>query len=133
MNSILEVVELNKKYQRFALRDISFSLPEGCIIGFIGINGAGKTTTIRSLLGLTPKDSGTVKIFGLDTDTQEREIKERLGVVLGDDCFYGGLSMDEMKSIIAPAYAHWQEQDYTMYMEQFDLDPAQKFQRFQRE
>lgn len=126
MNSILEAVGLNKSYHRFALRDISFSLPEGCIIGFIGINGAGKTTTIRSLLGLTPKNSGTVKIFGLDTDTHEREIKERLEVVLGDDCFYGGLSMDEMKSIIAPAYANWQEQDYTMYMEQFDLDPAQK-------
>lgn len=50
MENILEVKGLNKTYQDFSLKDISFSLPEGCITGFIGINGAGKTTTLRSIL-----------------------------------------------------------------------------------
>lgn len=48
MNNILEVSGLNKSYGAFQLKDISFTLPENCITGFIGINGAGKTTTIRS-------------------------------------------------------------------------------------
>lgn len=49
MDSILEVNGLVKKYPAFFLDNISFSLPEGCVLGFIGANGAGKTTTIRSI------------------------------------------------------------------------------------
>ena len=51
MKNILEVSGLNKSYGNFALQDVSFALPEGCITGFIGVNGAGKTTTLRTLLG----------------------------------------------------------------------------------
>lgn len=53
MDNILEVSGLNKKYDNFSLKEVSFYLPEGCITGFIGINGAGKTTTLRTILGLT--------------------------------------------------------------------------------
>ena len=67
MNNILEVNGLVKRYPAFSLDNISFSLPEGCVTGFIGANGAGKTTTIRSILNLAHKDAGTIKIFGLDT------------------------------------------------------------------
>ena len=45
MESILKVSDLNKSYGDFSLSNVSFSLPEGCITGFIGVNGAGKTTT----------------------------------------------------------------------------------------
>ena len=51
MNDILTVSGLNKSYGDFSLKDVTFSLPEGCITGFIGVNGAGKTTTLRTLLG----------------------------------------------------------------------------------
>lgn len=51
MNDILTVNGLNKSYDDFSLKDVTFSLPEGCITGFIGVNGAGKTTTLRTLLG----------------------------------------------------------------------------------
>ena len=50
MDNILEVSGLRKSYGNFALKDVAFSLPEGCITGFIGVNGAGKTTTLRTLL-----------------------------------------------------------------------------------
>ena len=50
MKNILEVCGLNKSYRNFALQDVSFSLPEGCITGFIGVNGAGKTTTLKTIL-----------------------------------------------------------------------------------
>jgi len=126
MSNILEVSGLNKSYKAFSLTDVSFTLPEDCITGFIGINGAGKTTTIRTVLGLTQKASGTIKIFGKDIAMNERELKNRIGVVLDDGSFYDELTMAEMKSVIAPAYSKWSEKDYREYMDRFSLNPKQK-------
>ncbi|NBK91177.1 ABC transporter ATP-binding protein [bacterium 1XD21-13] len=126
MDKILEVSVLNKSYGDFALCDISFYLPEGCITGFVGINGAGKTTTLRSILGLTNKVSGAVNFFGMDMAGNENKIKDRIGIVLGDGCFYEELTLLEMKNVIAPAYKNWCEQDFADYMEQFSLNPRQK-------
>lgn len=126
MGNILEISGLNKSYKNFSLTDVSFTLPEDCITGFIGINGAGKTTTIRTILGLTQKTSGTIKLFGKNIETNEQELKNRIGVVLDDGRFYDELTMAEMKSIIAPAYSKWNEKDYKEYMDRFSLNPKQK-------
>ena len=126
MNDILKVDNLNKSYGDFSLTDVTFSLPEGCITGFIGVNGAGKTTTLQTLLGLTKKTSGNIQFFGLDMDKNEKQIKDRIGIVLDDGCFYDELSLTEMKSIISSAYTLWSEQDFKRYMDMFSLDPKQK-------
>lgn len=128
MNNILEVSGLRKSCGNFALKDLVFCLPEGCITGFIGANGAGKTTTLRTLLRLANKEAGEVRFFGLDMEKNEKQIKNRLGVVLDDGCFYEELSLAEMKSILAPAYTAWSERDFGRYMEMFRLDPGQKIQ-----
>ena len=124
--NIMEVENLNKSYPGFSLCNVGFTLPEDCIAGFIGINGAGKTTTIRTILGLARKASGTVKIFGKDFERNEQELKNRIGIVLDAGCFYDDLSMSEMKSILAPSYSSWSEQEYQTYMERFSLNPKQK-------
>ena len=126
MDDIVTVNGLNKSYGDFSLKDVTFSLPEGCITGFIGVNGAGKTTTLRTLLGLTHKLSGNIQFFGLDMDKNERRIKDRIGIVLDDGCFYEELSLAEMKGIIASAYTSWSEQDFKRYMDMFSLDLKQK-------
>ncbi len=126
MDNILDVNGLVKRYPSFSINHISFSLPEGCVSGFIGANGAGKTTTIRSILNLARKDAGIVKIFGLDADEHEQEIKDRIGIVMDGGYFYSDLSMKDMKSIIAPAYSKWSDDDYRSYMRKFGLDPKQK-------
>lgn len=126
MNNILEVIGLNKSYGDFSLSNITFSLPEDCITGFIGVNGAGKTTTLRSILRLTTNTSGTIKLFGLDMEKHERELKNRIGVVMDDGGFYDELTMLEMKNVIAPAYSSWSEQDYKSYMDRFSLNSKQK-------
>lgn len=126
MDNILEVNGLVKRYPAFSLDSVSFSLPEGCVTGFIGANGAGKTTTIRSILNLAHKDAGTIKIFGLDAEEHEKEIKDRIGIIMDGSYFYNDLSMRDMKSIIAPAYSKWSDADYQSYMDKFDLDPKQK-------
>ena len=84
MDNVLEVRDLRKKYARFELQDVSFTIPEGCIAGFVGNNGAGKTTTIRAILNLIHKDGGQVNILGMDMNEKrerEQEIKNRIGVV----------------------------------------------------
>ena len=79
MSDILNVENLNKSYGDFSLTDVTFSLPEGCITGFIGINGAGKTSTLRTLLGLAKKQSGNIQFFGLEMEKNEKKIKDHIG------------------------------------------------------
>lgn len=126
IKNILEVTGLNKSYDDFSLSNVTFSLPEDCITGFIGVNGAGKTTTLRSILRLTTKTSGSIKIFGMEMEQHECELKNRIGIVLDDGGFYDELTMSEMKNVIAPAYSSWSEQDYKNYMDRFSLNPKQK-------
>lgn len=126
MEHILEVSGLNKSYRNFSLQDISFSLPEGCITGFIGINGAGKTTTLRTILGLTSKLSGNVRLFGMDMESNEKQIKERIGIVLDGGGFYEELNLTEMKNIVASAYKSWDETTYRRYLDRFSLGSKQK-------
>ena len=128
MENILEVTGLEKKYEKFKLKGIDFSLPEGCITGFIGINGAGKTTTINSILDIIHRDRGNIKFFGKSLAGNEKEIKNRIGIVFDDGYFYDELSMEEMKSIIAPSYSRWSDKCYRDYMERFSLDPNQRIE-----
>ncbi len=132
MNELLSVRGLTKNFDRFSLQELSFSLPEGCITGFIGANGAGKTTTLRTILDLIHKDSGDVRIFGLDMSTDARAIKDRIGVVLDGGGFYDELSLSEMKRIIAPAYSHWSDEDFQRWLDHFRLDPHQKIATLSR-
>lgn len=78
MENILELQQVSKTFPKsnFTLKNVTFSLPYGAILGFVGENGAGKTTTIGCILNTITKDSGTVKLFGqemLDADTILRE------------------------------------------------------------
>ena len=78
-NSI-EAISLSKQYPGFALEDVSFTLPQGCIMGFIGQNGAGKTTTIKRLLGLV-QGGGEVHLLGEKEGYGLRKVKEQVGVL----------------------------------------------------
>ena len=132
MNNILEVSGLRKSYGDFSLNNLSFSLPEGCVTGFIGVNGAGKTTTLIAILGLTDRIAGNVQFFGLDMQSHQKEIKNRIGVVLDDGCFYDELTLAEMKSVLAPAYTSWCEADFKNYMERFSLNPKQQIRNLSK-
>ena len=81
--NILEVEGLCKTYPAFRLRDVSFAVEPGAIMGFIGRNGAGKSTTIKAMLNL-----GRVTMFGRDFYADEPACKQQLGVVLGGVDFY---------------------------------------------
>lgn len=126
MNNVIEVSGLNKNYQDFSLKDVSFAVPEGCIAGFIGLNGSGKTTTIRSMLGLAPKDAGNVYMLGKNFDSDEKYIKDRIGVVFDEGYLYESLKMRDMKSIVASAYSRWDDVAYHNLMQRFSLNENQQ-------
>ncbi|MEJ8545302.1 ABC transporter ATP-binding protein [Brevibacillus borstelensis] len=126
MKPVLEVKGLNKDWGAFALKDVSFSLLEGCITGFIGVNGAGKTTTMKSILGLIVKDAGEISFYGKNVQLMEREFKNRIGIVLDEGYFYEDLTLLEMKKIIAPAYSNWDEAAFKNHMERFGLRQGQQ-------
>ena len=81
----LAVKGLCKRYPAFSLENVSFSVPEGAVMGFIGRNGAGKSTTLKSILGLVHPDAGEVTVLGKSFREEEQYIKERIGVVLGGE------------------------------------------------
>ena len=62
MENVLEIKNISKNYKGFSLKDVSFNIPKGFVMGLIGPNGAGKTTAIRILLGILPSDTGKVLV-----------------------------------------------------------------------
>ncbi|HDR7891087.1 TPA: ABC transporter ATP-binding protein [Bacillus toyonensis] len=126
MNAVLKVKNLNKAYENFSLKDVTFSLNQDCITGFIGTNGSGKTTTIKAILGLVLKDSGNINFLENDIDKHERKSKNKIGVVLDEGYFYDELTLKEMKNVIAPSYTEWDEQVFLKYIKQFNLNLGQK-------
>lgn len=80
---IVEVKNVSKIYPTFRLKDVSFSLEEGKITGFVGRNGSGKTTTIKAMLNLIHPDDGKIAYFGMPPAGHETEIKQRIGYSMG--------------------------------------------------
>ena len=128
MENILEIKNLSKKYNGFELRNVNIELPKGIIMGFIGENGAGKTTTIKSILNIINRDSGEIKIFGLDNKENERKIKEDIGVVLDDSFLSEYLNPSDINKIMKNIYKNWDEKLYFKYIEDFKL-PKEKISK----
>lgn len=120
MKNNIELQNLSKKYKDFELKNISFNIPEGCIVGLIGENGAGKTTTIKSILNIT-KSEGIIKIFGEDIRKNEKEIKGKIGVVLDDSFLSEYLTPKQINSIMKDIYSTWEENKYIKLLKQFNL------------
>jgi ABC-2 type transport system ATP-binding protein len=126
MPDVLKVDGLRKIYGEFELSGISFSLPPGYIMGFIGANGAGKTTTIKLIMNLIDKDGGTVEVLGRDHIQEERTVKDKIGFVYDNAGYYDELTMEQMKRIIARYYTHWDENTYREYLKRLGLPENKK-------
>lgn len=128
MNYALEINGLEKSYVKGnkVLKGIDIKIEEGLVTGFIGMNGAGKTTTIKSILGLITPQAGEIKLFGLPLKGNEKEIKNRIGIVFDNGYLYEDLKLSDMKQIFAGAYTKWDEASYKKYIKKFELDEKQK-------
>ena len=120
MENNIELKNVSKSYKGFTLKNISFNVPQGSIVGLIGENGAGKTTTIKSILNITNAE-GNVTIFGKDSKKAEKEIKNEIGVVLDDSFLSDYLTAKHVNSIMKDVYKTWNEGKYINLLKQFDL------------
>lgn len=132
MENILEITGLHKSYKDFSLKDVSFSLPKGFIMGFVGQNGSGKTTTIRSILNMAKIDSGRISVFGLDSIENTVEIKQRLGVVFDSLYLAEHLNAKQIEQQLRPFYEKWDTEGYFQRLKKFRLPLDKKVGEFSK-
>ena len=120
----LSVKGLCKEYPPFSLKDVSFSVEQGAIMGFIGRNGAGKTTTLKSILNLVHPSRGEIRFFGMELEKNELEIKKQIGFVSGGVDYYVKKKIKTITNVTRRFYDDWDEQAYRRYMAQFELDES---------
>ena len=121
-NSIL-VKDLCKEFDDFTLDHVSFQVPKGRIVGFIGENGAGKSTTINLILNELKKDSGEIEILGVDHSACS--VKEDIGVVFDECNFHEVFTAVNIEKILSKVYKSWDSSLYRQYLKRFKL-PANK-------
>ena len=128
----IEIRNVTKKYDGFTLDNISFDVPRGSIMGFIGQNGAGKTTTIRALLNIIPINAGEIKLLGMDHIRHEQAIKERCAVVFDELPFHDLFNAKEMGRIFRGLYEKWDDKVYEGYLDRFQLPQKKKIGQFSK-
>lgn len=121
MEAALAIKGLRKEYPGFTLKDVTFSLPPGFIMGLIGPNGAGKTTIIKLILNLVVRNRGSIQVFGKDNLVDEKEIKSRIGFVLDEPPFYGYFKTRHVGSLISPFYKTWDGELFRRLCGEFEL------------
>lgn len=122
----IEISGLTKRYDGFTLDNLSFSVPKGSIMGFIGQNGAGKTTTIKAILNIIKADEGSVKLLGMDSLTDEIPIKERIAAVFDDIPFHDEFTAKNLNVIFGDIYKNWNTQTFEQYLDRFALPRKKK-------
>lgn len=134
MDNILELHQVCKTFPKtnFTLDHVSFSVPYGSIMGFVGENGAGKTTTIGCVLNTVSKDSGTIKIFGKELADTDTELKEKIGVVYDGDNFPAYWTAEQLSDVMQGLYTNWDNELFKKYLNDFRLLPNQKIKSYSR-
>ena len=124
--NVLTVKGLCKSYPSFTLKEVSFALPQGTVMGFIGRNGAGKSTTLKSVLGLVHPDKGQVTFMEQDVAQNEQYMKENIGVVLSGIDFYAQKKIKTITDVTRRFYPNWEEEKYRHYLSLFGLDETKR-------
>ena len=128
----IEIKNLTKRYDGFTLDNVSFSVPKGSIMGFIGQNGAGKTTTINSLLNIIRWDSGDIRLFGQEMPEHEYDVKENITAIFDVLPFNDDLSAKQLNKIMKGIWKQWDEEAFMNYLERFMLPYKKKCGQFSK-
>ncbi len=134
MNAI-EVKDLCKFYRaskggrEFVLRNVSFELPEGCVMGLIGENGAGKSTLIKLMLDIIARDGGSVTLLGRSSESEKLSAKDEIGVVMDTPAFSDSMTAAQLNSVMKHVYTGWNEEVYFSLLERFGIEKKKQFKR----
>lgn len=126
MDVVLNIDRLVKKYEKFSLKEVSFKIPRGYIMGFIGRNGAGKTTVIKCIMDLIPFEAGSIEVFGFDSRRCSHEIRKRVGYVSEDQYFYENMTAGWNLDFFGSFYPNRDRDLVLSLMKKFDIDPSKK-------
>lgn len=118
---MLKVANLCKRFDEFCLDNVSFEVPEGMIVGFIGQNGAGKTTTLKCIMRTVQPDSGKVVVFGRDMAETEKESKQLISFTTGAFDYYPNDTLKKIADVYATFYDEWSKTDFDNYCRRFNL------------
>ncbi|CEM61911.1 ABC transporter ATP-binding protein [Treponema phagedenis] len=125
MNTAIELEDVNftigKNDKTFSIKDVSFSVPQGTVMGLIGENGAGKTTLIHLLLSMYFKESGSIKLFEEEASRENIRHRDKIGVVLGWTPFYFLHTAKSAGKILSKIYSEWDDETYQKYLALFKI------------
>lgn len=119
----ISVRDLCKRFDGFSLDHVSFDVPKGRIVGFIGENGAGKSTTIHLILNTLKKDAGEIRVFG--REHTDPAVKNEIGVVYDACNFHDVFTPRDIERMLSGVYPTWDGALYQNYLTRFQL-PLQK-------
>lgn len=134
------VNRLCKRYDGFALKDVSFSLPKGCIMGFIGENGAGKSTTLKLILDIIKKDSGSVELLDGAFSSKKGRLNgstasaclEDIGVVFDEGCFPEEMNAADINRSFSRIYKQWDSAQYERLLNRLAVPKNKAFKTMSR-
>lgn len=125
MTAAFAVSGLCKRYPQFALRDLDLTLPEGQVMGLVGVNGAGKTTLLRLLTGLAAPDAGTVEVLGHRLPEAQVAAKRQIGFASEEMRLYRGQTLDWHIGLVRQIWPEWDAVYAQELIRRFDLKPSQ--------
>ena len=128
MNKVLFIDKLNKNYPTFSLKDVSFEVKPGEIMGFIGRNGAGKTTTLKCIMNLVHYESGKICAFDTDMTENELENKQRIGFTLSELNYYPNKTIRQLMNVTKRFYKNFDEHKFNEVCKIFNLNIDKKLE-----
>lgn len=132
MENSIEVRGLTKHYKDFSLDDVSFRVPQGSIVGFIGENGAGKTTTIKAILGLLNTDGGEITLLDQPVTRSSHLANAEVGVVMEGAFFSSTFNTAEIAGTMRLLHPNWDDALYWDYCRRFSLPEKKPYKDFSR-
>lgn len=129
---IVELKNVCKQYSEFNLKKISFSIPEGVVVGLVGENGAGKSTIIKSIINAIHPDSGQIFFKGKEINTLSKSERQKIGVVLDDTGLPLELNINTLDKVLKNIYSTWHSDKFNSYVNKFNLPKKQSIKSFSK-
>ena len=128
MSDILRLENVRKTYPSFTLKDVSFSVKPGQIMGFIGRNGAGKTTTLKCIMNLIHYESGKISAFETDMSKNELENKQRIGFALSELNYCPNKTIRQLVNVTKRFYKKFDQKKFDEACRLFNLNQDKKLE-----
>ena len=128
MSDILRLENVRKTYPSFTLKDVSFEVKPGQIMGFIGRNGAGKTTTLKCIMNLIHYESGKISAFETDMSKNELENKQRIGFALSELNYYPNRTIRQLVNVTKRFYKKFDQKKFDEACRLFNLNQDKKLE-----